>query len=196
MPCGKKSEYSALRAMATNIHSLHTATEQKLSSKCEKYIEAADLVGILYDLNTNRCVYSTARSSAADIKVALDWATPHVNWPHLVFSNTNTKREEPYVSSSSSVVSEISRNTIFSSAATATIAANNSRVDVSSAETRKEILAIAFESQYATTAISSVCQKTHSVLEMGAFSHSLSGYGYDVDDALDALEYVRDYINN
>jgi hypothetical protein len=31
---------------------------------------------------------------------------------------------------------------------------------------------------------------------MGAFSHSLGGYGYGVEDALDALEYVRDYINN
>lgn len=179
----KKNEYSALRAMATNLHSLHTAANQKLSSK---YIEAADLVSILHDNSANKWIYSNAKSSTADVKVALDWATPHVHWPKLG-SNTSMKMAEPYVSSASSVVSDISRNTIFSSAPP------TSSTGTDATSTTKEISAIAFESQYAAAAISSICQKAHSILEIGAFSHSFRGYG--VDDALDALEYVHDYIS-
>ena len=50
----------------------------------------------------------------------------------------------------------------------------------------------AFQSQYATTAISDICQKTKSLLDIGAFNHSF--FGYDNDDAHDALDYVCEYI--
>lgn len=74
----KKSEYNALRAMATNLHSLHTCIDPKPNFKFDN-ITSVDLLNIHYDRNT--CFYSSNKSNANDIKVALDWATPHVHWP-------------------------------------------------------------------------------------------------------------------
>ena len=68
------------------------------------------------------------------------------------------------------------------------------RVDnTTSNNTRKEISALAFQSQYATAAISNICQKTKSLLDIGAFNHSF--FAYDNDDAHDALDYVYEYID-
>lgn len=183
----KKSEYNALRAMATNLHSLHTCIDQKSSFKFDS-IASADLLNLHYDRNT--CFFSNNKSNANDIKVALDWATPHVHWPILGSNNASLKKADKVnnVSSSSSVVSEMSRNTIFSSATNTTnvkvdnTTSNNTRKEI------KEISALSFQSQYATAAISNICQKTKSLLDIGAFNHSLCGY--DIDDAHDALDYV------
>lgn len=182
----KKNEYNATRAMATNLHSLHTITDLKLNSKCEKYIEAADILNVYYNRNT--CFYSNTKPSSTDIKVAMDWATPHVHWPIQGSDNIPKKKNETHISSSSSVISEISRNTIFTASGNPV-----AKADSTGAATRKEISAVAFESLYATAAISNICKKTKPLLAMGAFKHSFSGY--DLDGANDALDYVCDYIN-
>jgi hypothetical protein len=61
------------------------------------------------------------------------------------------------------------------------------RVDnTTSNNTCKEISALAFQPQYVTATI---CQKTKSLLDNHSF------FGYDNDDAHDALDYVYEYID-
>lgn len=145
------------------------------------------MINVFY--HNNICYYSNIKSTSSEIKVALDWATPHIHWPNLVMNNNEFNL-------SSSLISEISRDTIFSSLSSSKIdnsSTNNSSSTSNSIIPPKEISALAFESQYARLTINNLCQKVKAILDIGAFNHSL--IDYDIEEAYDALNYVSESVN-
>jgi len=212
--------YNSLRAMSANLHSLHLS----LGNSDSMRVRSAYLMDMTIDSKKRGNLFTLSPTNvfAPDVKVAIDWAAPHSDWPQLGVE----VRRDPTTGLSVRPVSE--KGSSRSSATTATEDfpsesvkhTQSSHVSVNLSKTSKggassssrkvattktgvnpfetssvhTLCALSFESPYARHYLrEEILDKAHKLIEKRAFMHQFQSLGLSDVDFLDALETVAEH---
>lgn len=212
--------YNSLRAMSANLHSLHLS----LGNVDSMRVRSAHLMDVTIDSNKrgNLFTLSTTNVFAPDVKVAIDWAAPHSDWPPL---GIDVRRDpttglsirpvsekgsiRPVVTTtnydfpSESITHTQSSTVVLNTSGTSKGGASSSSRKVSTSKTGvnpfeassiHSLCALSFASPYARHYLrEEILEKAYKLIEKRAFMHQFHSYGLSDVDFLDALETVANH---
>lgn len=221
--------YNALRAMSANLHSLHLTSSSyysydSIGKKTTKgmfdyvgdTIEIANLVDLTLDSKNHRSFsISKTRFYSTDVKVALNWAAPSVQWPESLGvpvkrdARTGLVRKTAASSSSSSSVVTVGgvdplsypSASISTATAPAYVGGRSSTTTPASSSpfgnshANSVVSALAFNSIYAQLHLNHVLSSATTLIDRGAFIHKFSDLDIRRDDFYDAIDTISSHVS-
>ncbi len=213
--------YNSLRAMSANLHALHLAAGSVDSMR----VRSAHLMDVTIDSSKRGNLFTLSNTNvfAPDIKVAIDWAAPHSDWPPLGIgvrrdpttglsmrpvSEKGSSRSVVSAASedfpsesithtqSSNVVVNTSKTSRGGSSSSSSRKVSTSKTGVNPFETASihSLCALSFASPYARQYINQeILEKASKLIEKRAFMHQFRSCGLSDVDFLDAFETVASH---
>lgn len=177
-----KSEYNSIRAMATNIHSLHASHScPALLIDCQTISRGSNYYSLTLSKLSFLSKYSESSilPSPSDIKVALDWASPNMAWENLRIISPPQRN---------------SSNTILGDGLSSSKLVNTRAVPEKS-QKNNEISVLAFESFYGKAVLGEIVLRTTELIQKSAFIHRFTEHGITALDLIDACDELTTYLS-